>query len=561
MPHPIRLSLLALLWLLPAGQALGRWGADINPGEGSALVSGVRTELAAIVRATPADRPRLIEEFAARRGLDWVEGWKRFRNPELKDLFVKLLDHEDWHVVHRALYALEYFADTSIAARAWSLLKHPQRRMRERAAIACIKLWPGGAPPGDLEALLRREEDFHVLRCLEALRLRVQGKLKLERVSEEFRVTGADGLVETPFLSGMDQAPKVAPGYAAKPVARQGKGGADRLSPAARWCWPLLGWGEEEVAGVSLQPFANLRADGTVYHTGTDVGSCIEGAGFFAAAEGVVKLVHTGSDMGTLLVVEHNAGGTPACAVYMHGGDTVFVEAGDKVACGQLLGTMGMGFSIENGGHFAHLHFGLYPGAFSMTHNYGYKPVKAGLADWYDPAKTLPGWMERTRPLVADLHGVAKPLERAAALAAKGEIGRAHAEALAVRDGAEPGGEVHVDALYLLSELERAPENGVARAKAVLAAGHPSEALKELKECGARLKGLPGAEAIQQTLSAWEADPLVAKALKGESKVDAAERRAARLKDPAEAKAIFEALLKELGDTCLAARLQENLGR
>jgi hypothetical protein len=54
---------------------------------------------------------------------------------------------------------------------------------------------------------------------------------------------------------------------------------------------------------------------------------------------------------------------------------------------------MGLGYSIENGGHFAHLHLGLYPGPFQVTHNYGYKPAKDGLADWIDPAKALKEWI------------------------------------------------------------------------------------------------------------------------------------------------------------------------
>ena len=56
-------------------------------------------------------------------------------------------------------------------------------------------------------------------------------------------------------------------------------------------------------------------------------------------------------DMGTLLVVQHLLeDGRLVNAVYMHGGDTVFVKPGERVACGQLLGTMGLSFSAENGG-------------------------------------------------------------------------------------------------------------------------------------------------------------------------------------------------------------------
>src|SRR5205085_834153 len=95
---------------------------------------------------------------------------------------------------------------------------------------------------------------------------------------------------------------------------------------------PLLQWDEEEVQGTSLQPFANLRQNGTVHHTGKDVGACLDGAGFYAAADGVVKFVESGGDMGTLIVLQHSPDGASLVnAVYMHGGDAVFVKAGERV--------------------------------------------------------------------------------------------------------------------------------------------------------------------------------------------------------------------------------------
>ncbi len=549
----------AVLGFLPA-LAAAQWSRDINPGAGPELIEAAQPELAQIVRAATAARGALIEQFAARHGGEWMEAWKRFRNPELKALFLKLLEDKDWHVAHRALFALGYFGDAAIVKEAWPFLQHAEPRMREQAAIVVLRLWEKGPLPGDLEVLVNKEEDFHVRRCLEALKLRIQGKLKRHKVSDEFRVTGSNGLVSTPFLEGMDKVGQAAPGYVAKPNARQAGGSTAKLAPAGRWTLPLLGFGKEEVSGVSVQPFANLRQNGTVYHTGTDVGACIEGAGFYSCAEGIVKLVHTGSDMGTLIVVEHlPEPGRPVCALSMHGGDTVFVEAGDRVVCGQLLGTMGLGFSIENGGHFAHLHFGLYPGPFILTHNYGYKPVKAGLADWFDPAKWLPRQIERTRPLLGDLRPLSKRLDRTVGLATRGEYARAWAEANALRDGAETPADLKDDAAYLAGELERVPQIAVERGKAVLAAGHPNEAVKGMKEVAPQLAGLPGADAVREQLGQWDADPLIGKALKGEARIDTVEKKALTLKDPAQVRAVWEALLKDLGDTCLKERIAEKL--
>jgi hypothetical protein len=59
---------------------------------------------------------------------------------------------------------------------------------------------------------------------------------------------------------------------------------------------------------------------------------------------------------------------------------------------------MGLGYSFENGGHFAHLHLGMYPGPFQPDHNYGYKHASEGLDDWLDPSVVLKDLVARNPP-------------------------------------------------------------------------------------------------------------------------------------------------------------------
>jgi len=546
--HTLRPVLRVLPLLVLAGVVSAEWGRDVNAGMGPQLLRSVEDDLVEIVKAATDERAALIEACIARHGFERIEALKRYRNPELKALFFALLDHPEWQVRHRALFVLEYYGDTAVLAKGWPLLTHPQRRLREKAAITLIKLWDGRAALDDLDGLLKREQDFHVRRCLEALQQRIDGKLKPEKVSREVVRTGKNGLMLTPFVSGLNEK--------LPPRARSGGG---RPPVAGRWTTPILGQGEEEVQGVSLQPFANLRQEGRIYHTGLDVGACLDGAGFYAAAAGVVRLIHTGSDMGTLIVVQHQLpGGEKVNAVYMHGGDTVFVKAGDQVRAGQLLATMGMSFSIENGGHFAHLHYGLYPGAFDLKHNYGYKPVKAGLADWVDPARFLTRWIERTQPLAGELRPVDRELNRAASHLGRGDFGRAHAEALRIRNAAEPGGERHVDAVYVLGVIDQIPQHALQRAGKIKDGGYPRAALKELKALVPRCKGLRDADKLRDTLAKWEADPLLKKALKGESRIDSTIKRAEKL-DPVKARALWRKLLDQYGDTCLKSRIEERL--
>jgi hypothetical protein len=491
-----------------------------------------------------------------------VEALKRFRNPELAALFHTLLDHPDWHIQHRGLLALErYPADVGLE-RAWRFLQHPERRIREKAAITCIKLWDGREAPGDLDLLIREEQEYHVRRCLEALAERVKGTLHVERLAEEHVHALDNGLLLAPFLGDMKLIATAAPGYQAVPVQKQGKGSASRHKPADRWTTPLMAYGEEEVPVPQLEPFANLRQDDSVYHAGHDVGACMDGAGIYAPAAGVVMFVGAGTEMGTQIAVEHHLpGGRLITGIYMHAGDTVFAAPGDTVACGQLLGTVGTSFTIENGGHFSHLHYGIYPGKFDPRHNYANKPVSAGLADWYDPAEFLPAWAERTKPVVPDLFPPSDALVSAVRKANKGDYARAYAEALKLRDRAERRSDAWADADEVVQAVRQASRNGLRRAEALVDGGYPREAQKFIEKLFSACKGMPGAEKLEKQLEAWKDDSSFKLAVKGQSKVEAVEKKAPKERDPEKLRKMWEKLLDDFGRTCLANRIQEQLDR
>lgn len=557
---------LCLAAALAAPSADANWGADINAGTGVALADSVRADLVAIVQAREADRDALVKAFAAGRAAGAIEAVKRFRNPELRPLFHALLGHEDWHVVHRALLALERFEDGAAVAPAFRLLSHAEPRIREKAAITCLRLWDraGKATPEGAAAavadLLAKEGDPHVRACLEALAARVGKRATVDIVSEEVRVTTPDGLVWTPFLEGMETAARVAPAHASKPVARSAGGSAGKLPVAKRWTTPLLGFLREEVEGTSLQPFANLRNGGQTYHTGLDVGACLDGAGLYACAQGIVKLVHSGSDMGTLLVLEHHVSEKEvATLLYMHAADVVFVKAGDTVEAGQLLGSMGVGYSFENGGHFAHLHFGAYPGPFSMLHNYGYKPVAAGLADWYDPAVVIPDWIARTRSPVDDVGPVPDSLRAVAASVRDGKYAKALADLDALAKGDAVPAADRGEADRIRASIAGAGAAVVERAKAQRAKGFPSAAHQILTKDAFLLASVPGGDEPAKTAAAWDSDPAFKRDLAAESKFEralAAEGPLLAKRDAAKVKALWGDVARDVAGTCLEARAE-----
>ena len=220
---------------------------------------------------------------------------------------------------------------------------------------------------------------------------------------------------------------------------------------------------------------------------------------------------------------------------------------------------MGLGFSIENGGHFAHLHYGLYPGPFDMAHNYGYKAVAAGLRDWYDPKRFLAHWIGRTKPLVPALRPLDPALRAAVEDTRAARYGEAHSTARKVRDLAEPGGNKHVDAVYLLGHLENVPGEALLRVRALRKEGYPRDAFEQLKTTMRACARLPGGERLEAEQEAWEADALFVKALKGEGRLDTTRKRADRLKDPRKALPLWQKLLKDFGDTCLKPRIERGL--
>lgn len=540
------------------------WGGDVNAGSGPKLVDEARPKLLAIVKASEAERLALIEALAKSPDA-WrlIEALKRFRNPELLPLFHALLDHEDWRVQHRALFALEGCRDGSAFGRSWELAKTAsERRLREKAIVTCLELFGEASKDqrpanlaGQIDERLDAEPDPHVRACLTALKRHVAGKLNWQRVHDEHVHTEDDGLMWTPFIASMSEARTAAPNYKVKGVNQSGGGKASKGGAASIWTTPLLGYGDEVVKGTSLQPFANLRGNGTVYHTGQDVGSSLDGAGYYAAADGVVRLVNTGSDMGTMLVVQHSTDGQALVnAVYMHAADVVFVKGGERVVAGQLIGSMGMGYSIENGGHYAHLHYGLYPGGYSATHNYGYRSVKAGLADWRDPARFLPLWIERTQPWVADVPDLGDKAADVLATAREGDLAKAWKSAEGM-DG-DDGEALRTAITAGVAEAER-------RARAELERGYPRHALVVLEDAAKKAKGVPGADALGALAAEWKKDEAFKIALDADKDVTKLEDKEMKLLTGKEGREklreAWTKLLEEHGETAVRPRIDRKL--
>jgi hypothetical protein len=144
----------------------------------------------------------------------------------------------------------------------------------------------------------------------------------------------------------------------------------------------------------------------------------------------------------------------------------------------------------------------------SDTHNYGYKPVSAGLADWRDPAVFLARWVERTKP------------------------------------------------------LQNVTE-AIARAKKERDLGYSTWAIEYLERTAKGAKSDAGAEQVAATAKEWRKDAAFKLALQAEAKFVQAEGKALASKKGGKEKAakLWTALLAKYGDTPLKARIEVAMAR
>jgi len=563
--------LLATCLLLPALRCPSAdWGVDGSPGIGVGLIERARPEMLQILRAAEGDRPALAKTHAAKNGKELTEALKRFRNPEFRGLFAEMTRSGDWMIVHRGLLGLEMLDDPAGLQDAWGQLSHENARVREKAAITCVKLWnaeagkkiAGGDAALMLTGIVEREKVVQVRRCLAALKARMDGKLAPAWVSPEFVAVSDDGLRMVPFLESFEKAATAVPGWRRPEPEPAGNLSAAGLPAADEWTPPVADWEMEVVLGVGMQAFGSQPKEGSPLHAGTDFGASLDGAGFYAVADGVVRLVRAGGPEGTVIVVEHNLGkGSLACSVYMHGGDAVFVKAEDKVSCGQLLGSMGMGFSTTNGGRLAHLHFGILDGRFDESLLAEDVPDGAGLLGWLDPGMWLRERIDEAKPPVEDPGVLGDAFETARRAFDKGDYGRAYVEGM--KAGSRPSATEgdHESARNLKEKLCAGVREIQSRAQRKRDAGYPLEAMELLKKWSPKFRGVPGAADIDGEIVTWPKDPAYVKECSGARDIDGLEGRiAARKVTAEEAKAQWEGLLKKYGDTKLGPRIRAKSG-
>ncbi|MDZ7815347.1 MAG: M23 family metallopeptidase [Planctomycetota bacterium] len=328
------------------------------------------------------------DEFEAKWGEKGIEVLVRMMEPCLAPVFRSLAVSDKWYLRFRALYWLYFNEDEHSAELFVENLTHENSMVREVAAVGLTMVLDSRTYKKEyskkLANILKGENDQFVSSAL-GTSLEMLKKRKKPRVIYSCESKEDVGKRIRPYLNSYRPAP---PSFKVKSYSRSGRSG--RLKPTESWSYPVSGFHRKIIRGLKSVPFGELKTP-TVYHLGEDVAWFEEGIGTYAIADGVVRLVEAGKgDWGGFVVVEHRIDeDSYCCALYGHSGALLFAEPGDEVKAGQLIGSMGLSFSYENGGHGSHIHFGIFKGEFDVSKCVGYRHKSKGKDDFHSPFEFL----------------------------------------------------------------------------------------------------------------------------------------------------------------------------
>jgi murein DD-endopeptidase MepM/ murein hydrolase activator NlpD len=389
MKRPALLAVVALLVLAAAGVSVAvakdaTVGACTRKDEFAATQTKADVQVAALSAAKPEARAKLAKALAKTFAND-VENLIRYREPAMVPVFVELLADKRWPVRARALYALKKTADSavaqSVAPDVVKLLDDKEPMVRETAATTLAHLG-GDAAKAALEKRGAAETDAYVKASIDAAVAAVAAPARpwawIEAKGWKEPLVGPDGARRVEW-EWVKKGQTLFNDYDAKTL---------EIPVAKKFVYPVVWYEDDLFAGYPRKSFA---VGGN--HAGEDCAWFREGCGYYAIADGLVRMVQgAGGDWGFLVLVEHRLeSGDIVSSVYGHAGADILVKPGDVVRCGQRIATQGLSTSVENGGYGSHLHFGLGDGPFRRSK----KLAKGDAIDLTKDGRTLTGKIVR----------------------------------------------------------------------------------------------------------------------------------------------------------------------
>jgi len=299
---------------------------------------------------------RIINNF----GYIGIENLIRYREKELVPIFVFLLNHSDFYVKYKALYALRYFKDRSPDVILNLMLKFLDSKniILKEMAISTLTEIGNKSILNYLTSDLSKTTNFFIKNSLKFAIKKIKNDLKPTFPNFPYSIYTTNNLTKYRYYKSGEKIKNYKETFSKIFLKSVDMPIADKFSP------PILSYWNEVFVFKGKRFSFNVGTD-IKRHVGDDCGWFREGTSVFAIGNGIVRLIHHSPDWGFLIVVEHKLiDGTYICSLYGHLSREIYVKEGDIVKRGDKIGTIGLSYSIENGGYGAHLHFGISKGPF-----------------------------------------------------------------------------------------------------------------------------------------------------------------------------------------------------
>ena len=301
---------------------------------------------------------RIEEEF----GNVGIENLIRYKEEVLNEVFYDLLVNEDFYVKYKSIYALRYSKNLDHKT-LLSFLNSENIYLKDMAISTLVEAGDKKLLPV-LKQYVEKETNIYIKNSLEYAVNKIdkgssqifpdfdheleKGKLiKFKYYKMGNKIDGYEEKFSQIFLQNTD-------------------------FPESFSFIPLIiGYKEEFIFKGQRTSFG--VGGGEVKHVGDDCGWFREGASVHAIGNGIIRLIHHSPDWGFLIVIEHKLENKEyLCSVYGHLSKEIYLKAGHTVKKGDKIGTIGLSYSVENGGYGAHLHFGISKGPWLKSrYNFG----------------------------------------------------------------------------------------------------------------------------------------------------------------------------------------------
>ncbi|MBN1757356.1 MAG: peptidoglycan DD-metalloendopeptidase family protein [Chitinispirillaceae bacterium] len=134
----------------------------------------------------------------------------------------------------------------------------------------------------------------------------------------------------------------------------------------------------------NARTFAYAPLGGSLFHVGEDSGFFLEGLPVHSIADGVVTGIMYEQSWGFRVTVESNLKmHNTVTVIYGHLSKFIDVKLGQKISTGDKIGDIASPESVENGGYFSHLHWGVAKGGYKIAKIYGYDNDTSSYIDPY----------------------------------------------------------------------------------------------------------------------------------------------------------------------------------